>query len=113
VFVDVISVSVVLYIINFANCYQNGPKKATKEAKEGRESKESNHKKEIVQKYESGVRVTDLANVYSMSKSTFFVIKRLGKGCFGRFGTHYGYFHYFLWENSLDLRPDLANEFSS
>jgi hypothetical protein len=27
-------------------------------------------KKEIVQKYESGVHVTDLANVYSMSKST-------------------------------------------
>jgi uncharacterized membrane protein YjfL (UPF0719 family) len=26
VFVDVISVSAVLYIINFANCYQNGPK---------------------------------------------------------------------------------------
>jgi hypothetical protein len=43
VFVDVISVSAVLYIINFANCYQNGPKKATKEAKEGREGKESNH----------------------------------------------------------------------
>jgi hypothetical protein len=28
-FVDVISVSAVLYIINFANFYQNGPKKAT------------------------------------------------------------------------------------
>jgi hypothetical protein len=64
-------------------------------------------KKEIVQKYESGVRVTDLANMYSMSKSTistiphiiqpFFIMKRLGKGCFGRFGTHYGYLHYFLW----------------
>jgi hypothetical protein len=43
VFVDVISVSAVLYVINFANCYQNGPKKAKKEAKEGREGKESNH----------------------------------------------------------------------
>jgi hypothetical protein len=43
VFVDVISVSVVLYIINFANCCQNGPKKARKEAKKGREGKESNH----------------------------------------------------------------------
>jgi hypothetical protein len=42
-FVDVISVSAVLYIINFANCYQNGPKKARKEAKEVREGKESNH----------------------------------------------------------------------
>jgi hypothetical protein len=38
----VISVSAVLYIINFANCYQNGPQKARK-AKEGREGKESNH----------------------------------------------------------------------
>jgi hypothetical protein len=43
VFVGVISVSAVLYIINYANCYQNGPKKARKEAKEGRESKESKH----------------------------------------------------------------------
>jgi hypothetical protein len=41
--VDVISVSAVLYIINFTNCYQNGSKKAKKEAKEGREGKESNH----------------------------------------------------------------------
>jgi hypothetical protein len=64
--------------------------------------------KDIVQKYESGVRVTDLANMYSMSKSTIstithiiqplFIMKRLGKGCFGGFGTHYGYFHYFLCE---------------
>jgi hypothetical protein len=43
VFVDVISVSAVLYIINFANCDQNGPQKARKETKEGREGKESNH----------------------------------------------------------------------
>jgi hypothetical protein len=60
-----------------------------------------------VQKYESGVRVTNLDNTYSMSKSTistithiiqpFFIIKSLGKGCFGRFGTHYVYFHYFSW----------------
>jgi hypothetical protein len=65
-------------------------------------------KKEIVQKYESGIRVTDLANMYSMSKSTistitniiqpFFIVTRLGKGYFGRFETHYGYFHYFLWK---------------
>jgi hypothetical protein len=61
-----------------------------------------------VKKYESGVRVTDLANMYSMSKFTistithiiqpFFIMERLDKGCFGRFGTHYGYFYYFLWE---------------
>jgi Mor family transcriptional regulator len=31
-------------------------------------------KKEIVQKYESGFRVTDLANMYSMSKSTILTI---------------------------------------
>jgi hypothetical protein len=65
-------------------------------------------KKEIVQKYESGVCVTDLANMYSMLKSTistithiiqlFVIMKRLGKRCFGRFGTHYGYFRYYLWE---------------
>jgi hypothetical protein len=28
---------------NFTNCYQNGPQKSYKEAKEGREDKESNH----------------------------------------------------------------------
>jgi hypothetical protein len=73
-------------------------------------------KKEIVQKYESGVHVTDLSNMYSMSKSTistillvflvnyahyttlFFIMKRLGKRCFGSFETHYRYFHYLLWE---------------
>jgi hypothetical protein len=43
VFVGVISVSAVLYTINFTNCYQNGPKKARKEAKEEREGKESHH----------------------------------------------------------------------
>ena len=32
------------------------------------------NKKEIVQTYESGVRVTDLANMYSMSKSTISTI---------------------------------------
>jgi hypothetical protein len=42
VFVDGISVSEVLYIMNFANCYQNDPKKAIKDAEEGREGKESN-----------------------------------------------------------------------
>jgi Mor family transcriptional regulator len=31
-------------------------------------------KKEIVQKYESGFRVTDLVNMYSMSKSTISTI---------------------------------------
>jgi transposase-like protein len=34
-------------------------------------------KKEIVQKYESGVRVIDLANMYSMSKSTLFYYKKV------------------------------------
>jgi hypothetical protein len=37
-------------------------------------------KKEIVQKYESGVRVTDLANMYSMSKSTLFYYKKVRYG---------------------------------
>jgi hypothetical protein len=101
VFVNVISVSAVLYIINFANCYQNSPKKLQKKPRKEEKVKKAitiEKKKEIVQKYKSGIRMTDLANMYSMSKSTFFIIKRLDKGCFGRFGTHYGYFHYFLWE---------------
>jgi hypothetical protein len=29
---------------------------------------------------------------------TLFIIKKLDKGCFGSFGTHYRYFHYFLWK---------------
>jgi hypothetical protein len=28
----------------------------------------------------------------------FFIMKKLGKRCFGSFGTHYRYFHYFLCE---------------
>jgi DNA invertase Pin-like site-specific DNA recombinase len=31
-------------------------------------------KNEIVRKYESGVSVTDLANMYSVSKSTLFLL---------------------------------------
>jgi hypothetical protein len=30
--------------------------------------------------------------------TTLFIMKKLGKECFGRFGTHYRYFHYFLWK---------------
>jgi hypothetical protein len=30
--------------------------------------------------------------------TTLFYYEMLGKGCFGRFGTHYEYCHYFLWE---------------
>jgi hypothetical protein len=80
VFVDVISVNAVLYTINLANCYQNGPQKATKEAKEGREAKKAitiGKKKEIDQKYENSFRVTDLANMYSMSKSTLFYYEKV------------------------------------
>jgi hypothetical protein len=80
VFVDVISVSAVLYIINFANCYQSGPKKATTEAKKEEKVKKAitiEKKKEIAQKYESGVHVTKLANMYSMSKSTLFYYKKV------------------------------------
>jgi hypothetical protein len=75
--VDVISVSAVLYVINFANCYQSGPKKAIKEAKEGRKQETVKKaitiekKKGIVQKYESGVRVTDLANMYSTLRTLY------------------------------------------
>jgi hypothetical protein len=71
VFVDVISVSAVLYVINFANCYQNCPQKARKKLRKEEKVKKAItiKKKETVQKYDSG-----------------------------RFGTHYGYFHCFLWE---------------
>jgi hypothetical protein len=34
-------------------------------------------KKEILQKYEGGVRVTDVANMYSMSTSTLFYYKKV------------------------------------
>jgi hypothetical protein len=69
VFVDVIPVSAVLYIINFANCYQNGPKKLEKKLRREKKVKKAitiEKKKEIVPKYESGVHVTDLANVYTI-----------------------------------------------
>jgi hypothetical protein len=56
VFVDVISVSAVLYIlvINYANCYQNGPKKLEKKLRKEEKVKKAitiEKKKEIVQKY--------------------------------------------------------------
>jgi hypothetical protein len=73
VFVDVIPVSAVLYIINFANCYQNAPQKLENKLRKEEKVKKAitiEKKKEIVQKYESGFPVTDLANMYSMSKST-------------------------------------------
>jgi hypothetical protein len=42
-------------------------------------------------------------------------MKSLGKGCFGRFGMHYGYFHYFLWEKEswLTTSPRERIEFIS
>jgi hypothetical protein len=54
------------------------PRKLEKELRKEEKVKKAItiEKKEIVQKYESG-----------------------------RFGTHYGYIHCFLWKNSLDLRP--------
>jgi hypothetical protein len=35
---------------------------------------------------------------YAHYTAFFKIMNRLGKGFFGRFETHYGYFHYFLWE---------------
>jgi hypothetical protein len=82
VFVDVISVSAVLYIINFANCYQNGPKKLQNQLRKEERVKKAItiEKKKIVHKYESGVRVTDFANMYSLSKSTLFYHKEFRQG---------------------------------
>jgi hypothetical protein len=108
VFVDVISVSAVLYIINFANCYQNGPKKLVKNLRKEEKVKKVitiEKKKEIVQKYESGVRVTDLANMYSMSKSTLFIIKRFVRGALGGSERIMGISIISYGSNSLDLRP--------
>jgi hypothetical protein len=44
-------------------------------------------------------------------------MKKLGKVCFGSFGTHYRYFHYFVWEkvltyDQLELQPAIGNELS-
>jgi hypothetical protein len=30
--------------------------------------------------------------------ATLFYYEKISKGCFRSFGTHYTYFHYFLWE---------------
>jgi hypothetical protein len=52
--VDVISVSAVLYIINFANCYQNGFKTLEKKLRKEEKVKKAitiEKKKEILQKY--------------------------------------------------------------
>jgi hypothetical protein len=56
--VNVILVSAMLYIINFANCYQSGPKKLKKEVRKKEKAKKelTIEKKEIVLKYESDVR---------------------------------------------------------
>jgi hypothetical protein len=48
-------------------------------------------KKESVQKYGVSGKLRTLYN-------SFLIMKRLGKGCFGSLGTHYGYLHYFSWE---------------
>jgi hypothetical protein len=69
-----------------------------------------------LQKYESGVCVTDLANMYSMSTSTLFYYKKV------RYGVPWGVQNA-LWVflmgkivltyDLLELRPALANELSS
>jgi hypothetical protein len=84
VFVDAILVSAVLYIINFANCYEI--------VVSGRLGTFYNFSVSTL-----GKVLVFLAN-YAHYTTLFFIMKRLGKGCFGSFGTHYGYFHYFLCE---------------
>jgi hypothetical protein len=56
------------------------PKKLLKELRKEEKVKKTTtveKKKEIGKKYESGVRVTDLANMYSMSKSTLFYYEKV------------------------------------
>jgi hypothetical protein len=92
VFVDVISASAVLYLINFANCYQHCPKKLEKKLMKEHKIKIAitiEKKMEILQKYECGIRVTDLANMYSFGCS---------ERIMGISIISYG-------KNSLDLRP--------
>jgi hypothetical protein len=99
---DVIPVSALLYIINFANCYQNGSIKL-----------ENNFFVSTL-----GKLLVFLVN-YAYYTTLFFIMNKLGKGCFGSFGTHYRYFDYFLWGkivltyDQLELRTALGNELSS
>jgi uncharacterized membrane protein len=78
--VDVISVSAVPYIINFANCYEI--------VVSGRLGTFSNFLVSTL-----GKLLVFLVN-YAQYTALFFIMKMLGKGCFERFRTHYGYFHY-------------------
>jgi Na+/melibiose symporter-like transporter len=95
VFVDIISVSAVLYIISLI-AIKMAPKKLEKKLR-----KEEKVKKAITIFLVStiGKLLVFLVNYeHYTTFFFFFIMKRLGKGCLGRFGTHYGYFHYFLWE---------------
>jgi hypothetical protein len=54
-------------------------------------------------KLENNFLVSTLGKIIGVSDklrilSTLFYYEKLGKGNFGSFGTHYRYFHYFLWE---------------
>jgi hypothetical protein len=56
------------------------PKKLQKKPRKEEKVKKAitiENKKEIVQNYESCIRVADLANMYSMSKSNFFYYKKV------------------------------------
>jgi hypothetical protein len=81
VFVDIIPVSALLHIINFANCYQNGPK-----------TLENNFLVSTL-----GKLLVFLVNYAYYA--TLFVMKKLGKVCIiGISIIYYG-------KNSHDLRP--------
>jgi hypothetical protein len=67
---DVIPVSALLSISNFANCYQNGPQKL-----------ENNFLVSALGKF-----LVFLVNYAYYA--TVFIIKKFGQGCFGSFGTH-------------------------
>jgi hypothetical protein len=82
VFVDVIPVSALLYIINFANCYEI--------VVSARLSTFYNFLVSTVLKL-----LVFLVN-YAHYTTLFFIMKKLGKGCFGSFGTHYRLFPLFL-----------------
>jgi hypothetical protein len=90
VFVDIISIIALLYIINFANCYEI--------VVSGGLSTFHNFLVRTL-----GKLLVFLVNYAHYT--TVFMMKSLGKGCFGRFKRIMGISIISYGRNSLDLRP--------
>jgi hypothetical protein len=91
------------------------PPEARKEAKEGREGKEINHN--LFGEYTR--KIIGVSGKLRNIIQPFFIMKRLSKGCFGKFWNALWVFPLFLMGkvvltyDQLELRPALANELSS